>query len=233
MPGTSLSSGTRRPGGRRGSPSPPRRARRDGRHQGPSWYRCAGSSVVRMYRVPSLRDSAPGLSPPRVPVVTGLCTGFSHTVEFSRSLVGSPLRLSCGSLRRSVAGAAATLLWAFQVRQPSNLSPGSPGDPHRFARLSRTAGGRSHRVVRFLRCQRQVFPWYSPGIRCPSATGCGADNSGPSRVAQPRALGATSPPALQTETPSCALGLRTATASRGTFVLLALGDLLSSVLAPS
>ena len=43
--------------------------------------------------------------------------------------MGSPLRLSCGSLRRSVAGAAATLLWAFQVRQPSNLSPGSPRDP--------------------------------------------------------------------------------------------------------
>ena len=47
-----------------------------------------------------------------------------------------------------------------------------------------------------------------------------------------RAFGATSPPALQTETPSCALGLRTATEAVGVCPS-AVGDLLSSVLTPS
>jgi hypothetical protein len=49
-----------------------------------------------MFQVPSRWDDArrAGARCAR-PDVTGLSTGFSHTVEFSRSLVGSPLRLSC------------------------------------------------------------------------------------------------------------------------------------------
>jgi hypothetical protein len=51
-------------------------------------------------------------------------TGFSHTVEFSRSLVGvAPRDSPVVPDQGPVAGAAVTVSRAFQVRQPSDLSP--------------------------------------------------------------------------------------------------------------
>lgn len=51
---------------------------------------------------------------------------FHTLLSFQGASVGSPLAtLPVVPLAGPVAGAAATLLWAFQVRQPSDLSPGS------------------------------------------------------------------------------------------------------------
>jgi hypothetical protein len=179
--------------------------------------------------------SRAGRAHPLLPHVDGVqSTDFSHTVEFSRSLVGSPLRLSCGSLRRS------------RRRSGGNLTLGLPGSSTEqpipwFYRgsppfRSFVPYGRRPKPPRRPgpTLQTTGLPVVFPRDPLPKRHRLWCRQQRPiSRVAQPRALGATSPPALQTETPSCALGLRTATASRRTFVLLALGDLLSSVLAPS
>jgi hypothetical protein len=86
--------------------------------------------------------SRAGRAHPLLPHVDGVqSTDFSHTVEFSRSLVGMLLRLPCGSRSGPVARAAATVPRAFQVRQPSDLSPLScPRGSHRFALAARERG---------------------------------------------------------------------------------------------
>jgi hypothetical protein len=93
---------------------------------------------------------------PRPPHIDGVqSTDFSHTVEFSRSLVGSLLATPPGGSRSGpVAGAAATLPGPSKVRQASDLSPlESQGLPP-FSLAARTEPRRT---------QRWVVPGYSRG----------------------------------------------------------------------
>jgi hypothetical protein len=45
---------------------------KDGRHQGSTWYHCAGSSAVRMFQVPSSRQPHRAEARCACPVLTGL-----------------------------------------------------------------------------------------------------------------------------------------------------------------
>jgi hypothetical protein len=133
---------TRCPRGHRGSPSSPRRARRG--------WTAPGSNLapmcwlIRSPDVPStvaLGQRTPGRARCACPVVTGFRALAFHTLlSFQGASWNRPATLLVVPLAGPVAGAAATLLWAFQVRQPSDLSPGSSGDTHRFAHLYPSVG---------------------------------------------------------------------------------------------
>jgi hypothetical protein len=69
------------------------------------------------------------------------------------------------------------------------------------------------------RLKRRVIPRHSPGNPLPCHRSFTAPTTAALSRYRYRAFGATSPPALHTEAPSCALRLRTATAAVGTWSL--------------
>jgi hypothetical protein len=147
-------------------------------------------------------------------------TGFSHTVEFSRSLVEIvPGDSPCGSRSGPVAGAAATLSRAFQVRQPSDLSPLEvPRSAHRLTLAVPLGPAPKRQLPRGPAIDPTVGrPPVFPGSRslryllsASSRHPMGHEHpryartvdSGPTPVVPPGAFGATSPSALHTEEPS-------------------------------
>jgi len=104
---------------------PSRTDREDGRHGGLTPRAAAGSSVVQMCQEPSVR-SVTAERARRAVHMTGVGTGFSHTVEFSRNVVGTLRRLARGSrvgLRRLSGGDPSTGLSSSSNLQPTHGTP--------------------------------------------------------------------------------------------------------------
>jgi len=80
-----------------------------------------------------------------LPILTGFRALTFHTLlSFQGASSDRSSRLPCGSRSGPVAGAAVTVSWAFQVRQPSDLSPPDiPGAPTVRSRGPGRSGARS------------------------------------------------------------------------------------------
>jgi hypothetical protein len=188
-----------------------------------------------------------GQEPTRGPHVDGVqSTGFSHTVEFSRSLVGmllaTPLWFPIRSRRRS----GGHRISGLPGSSTSDLSPPVSRGP--TAALSRFPLGAAPEAPAPSRAASDPTvgrPPVFPGVPIPNAT-CfrlvpppcvtslrgrsASSESGPYPSSLPGAVGATSPSALHDRRAAprpLLLGVRTATGSRRIKILVALGDLLS------
>jgi hypothetical protein len=227
---------TRCPFGHRGSPSSSRRARRGWAAPGVNPIPLCW--LIRSPDVPSTVAGTTHIG--HVPAVPAPLTGYRalafHTLlSFQGASWNRPCDSPGGSPRRS------------RRRSGGNRTLGLPGSsteqpipwflrgypPSRwFVPVRRCL--KATDTVQVLQAKRRIFRWCSQGTRWRAIAGtrCRQRKAG-SRVSLLGPFGATSPPALHTEAPSCAFRLRTATVAIGTSSLVALGDLLSSVLAPS